>query len=181
MAHALVESGDYVLKTRSLQASNGQSLTLSGLAGDTDMRYIVHGRLLLPSATANTVTVRPNGLNTNIYSRDCANYASTGQNNDGRIAAIGSAWTGSPLVMDIELRIRAATTQDGNACFVSWESFATLISSYSTFETYSFQTHAYWNQTASELTSLQIYSSNAGGILSGSELLCYAPTATFTP
>ncbi len=174
--------GDYMLKTRVLQASTGQTMTISGLSGNSDGAYIIKGRLVIPSATLQTLTMRPNGLTTNLFSRDTNNYGTLGGTSaDWSLGSWSAGFTGSPLRVDLRMEIFPGKTQDGNTAYTTFFSELHLCApTTGTLETYSFQSHGVWNETATELTSLVLNSSNASGLEAGSELLVYVPTVSFT-
>lgn len=170
-----------MLKTRATQASTGQTLTVSGLTGNADGYYVIRGRLIVPSATANTITLRPNGLNTNLYSRIGANNAAGTAQNEWRLGgAWSSSFTGVPvLVYEFNMLMYASKSLNGTAIYSSYWCDSNLCGDLTNNQSYSWQSHGTWDETSTELTSLEFRSSDASGIEAGSEILVFSPTQTF--
>lgn len=178
---SLLESGDYVFIDKVTQASNGQTMTISGLSGNTDSEYILHGALLVPTATANIISIQPNGLATNQVAKLTSLFGTAAAKTVWEIANYSAGFTGVPVMMlEFEARIRAAKTLNGTAVYASIYGSSHLIGDLANNESYSYQFHGLWDETSTEITSLVINSSVATGILADSEVKIYKPTVGFT-
>ena len=172
-----------MLKTRVTQAVTGDTMTISGLAGDTEGYYTIIGRLFIPTATAQIVTLRPNGLVTNLFNELSNQWDQTPtRNTTWQLLNITSAFTHSPqLQVDINIEVYAGTAVNSVASIRGYRADSHLMGTATNLESFEIQSTGIWNESSTELTSLVIHSNDASGLIAGSELLVYTPNDTFTP
>lgn len=159
--------------------ANAQEIVMPGLDGDRDGGYIVRGAVHLLAASGGAVySLRPQGLTTDQTGRwivEGGGYATV-----ALLQIIGPVnLTPGPIYMDFTTLIEAQRTIGGVA---SWRRFRTItklhhnqISPYQL----SYEATGNWRETATNLTSLTLYSSVAGSILAGSCLQVFRTARKF--
>lgn len=178
--NGLLDEGDLMFVGRYTQTSTGQSLTISGLGGNTHRHYLLKGRVIVPSATANVLSLQPNGLTSNQTSEQSEQFGAVTKDTIWRVADVGVGDTGTPLMMvDFTCEIMAGATINGTACYRSYCCTAWLSGDATDRETVVWSTTGIWDETSTELTSIVLYSSDASGIEADSEVLVFTPNNTF--
>jgi phage gp46-like protein len=181
-ASLLGQTGDAMLRSSAVQSVNSTDLVVSGLNGDVDGEYLVEGRILVPTATAQVVNTLPNGLTTNLFSRLSSNVGTPALASSAwQIASLTSGFTGTPLEVAFEMRLFARKTLNGAAVNRSQFGRAACVGTATNVETYPFSFVGCWIETTTNLTSLVIRSSVASGILAKSEVRVWAPSSSFGP
>lgn len=179
------DSGDFMLKTHVIQTADGDNLTLSGLDGDADGYYTILARLILPSATAQIITLRPNGLTTNLFNQFSIQWDQTPSINTTppwQLANFTALFTGTPNIqLDLNIQVYSSRTSNGATAIRGFRADAHLMGTAAGLQSYEFQSAGIWNDAASNLTSLTIHNSVASAVEAGSQALVYTPNVSFTP
>lgn len=140
---------------RTVLGSQGTSITVSGLNGDTDVDYEVEFYLICATNAPGAVRARPNNLSTNQNSSSIYNFAGVGVTTDTALLL----WnTGGTATIAGRFRLRSGTSM--GARFFSSEA-ADLVNN-------QVVSAGVWNQTSTNITSLVIIAANANAFDTGS-------------
>jgi len=153
----LVESHDF--------ASAATSYTFSGLDGDTDEVYFAVFRIVKAVAAAITVVLKPNGITTNQVTKGTIDGTGSGSISTStlQIVANGSGTTGD--VDHGTLPIDAKTGVIRTARLNSLEAAGS--------SAYVIDAALSWNETATNITSIDVVCDQANGIAAGSYVRLY--------
>lgn len=169
-----------MLKSHVTQASDASTMTISGLSGDSEGYYTIIGRFIMPSASGTQLTIRPNGLTTNLLSETSNQYGGVARAANWEIAEYTNAFTASGnLVLDININMFTSKTLGGVSVRRSYRSWCHIANTATNLESYEILTAGVWDETSTEITSL-VFNSSLNNILAGSQLLVYTPNDTFT-
>jgi hypothetical protein len=164
-------SGSLTLVETKIITSSNQTITFSDLDGNTDGVYRLIAKLISSAGTAPNIELRPNGATTNLSSSQ--HYIDNG------IAGISSQtkWLagfqkagGGTLMLVVDIFAEKDVNSVASAAFYNgtWSSFNnTGIGGY---------IGGRWNETATNITSLEIRGDQANCINSGSKLSLYKYT-----
>lgn len=152
--------------------SNVTDLEIPGLDGNADGRYYLEGVIHVPASVAHVYTFRPNGLTTNLSGVQSDNEGTATTSTDWRIAP--SVNESTPVAITFRAWIGAQTTVGGVATRRTFDCL-TLVTHGNSGETYqySYRCTGVWRETSTNLTSLNLVSSVASGILQGSSIHVY--------
>lgn len=169
-AAAAAVSGKLTLVEHKLITSAVQTVTFSGLAGDTDKLYMLIISMKAGAAIP-VMTVRPNGVSTNQYGQT-ANWngaaASAGAITELRLAsAPANAGEVFGLMLIGSVKVRNAVARIRH--FLSWSGDELTDGTVANYQ----HSYSVWNETATEITSLDVRASVASGIGDGSTLTLY--------
>ena len=166
-----------LVQSQTVSGAAVQSVTFSGLNGDSDRFYLLKIKLKKGTSSNTSYYLRPNSVTTNLSSQTFAVYRGNdgtgGQSNgpDSTIYLGGTSWTSA--VWDFNMYISAEKTVPRlfNIRHDKWANngvgYTQLAASFIT---------GRWNETTTNMTSLQIYASVASGIAVGSEFHLYKIT-----
>ena len=167
---ANVGGGLQLIETKDITVATN-SITFSGLDGDTDLVYKLVYDFIGVGVGVTNYTLRPNGITTSQGSIR-HNFSSAGTHDvasfaDLRFATIGTAHTGGELMFHAETGRRrvyhAAHTGGG-------------VVSGATAGVTARQWYGTWDETVTNITSLEIFASTASGIPIGSKWSLYRLT-----
>lgn len=178
-AAAAVATGGASVKSSAALVANATDLVVSGLVGETDGEYYIAGRLLVPTAQAQIVTILPNGLTTNLLGTRTDNGGAYSDTTAIQLANYGASFTGVPLEVAFEARMYARKTLNGHAVNRTIWGRTELSGTLSTHEVYPILWWGQWTEQATGLTSLTFRASVASGLLAGSEVIVWTPTRAF--
>ncbi len=158
-------SGLTLVEKKTITA-NSTTVTFSGLNGDTDEVYLLVGRIKA-SATGGLV-LRPNGATTNLTSAQ--NAVSAGSNFPGSTSTWRFLNPNSGDVYSFSATINASKVNNSVAMRRDFFSHA---GGYNGSNAILFTAGGDWNETSTNITSLDIVSETATGIGDGSTLALY--------
>jgi hypothetical protein len=176
MRHALAlagRSGGLVAVENRIVRANSTTVTLSGLSGNKDGVYLLVGKLVNQSGAAPYYALRPNGLTTNLRSLivrdDGASWGAPNRAANGRFAFAPST---SAHWCSFALEIHASKVVGAIAGIITWQGQFTPYDPTIPI-IYGGLCYGAWNETATELVSLDIVSESANGIGQGSQITLY--------
>jgi len=162
-AFELIEAHDF--------ASNATSFTFSGLDGDTDSVYVFIYRIVAGAAPTALFTLQPNATSTNQQSSTnitCSNGPVNAVLGDSALVlATSNASAGSGDVLAGEGWLQAET-----GAVRTWRNEATFWRGADGF-TFGLDIAGRWNETATNITSIDVVASAANGIGAGSYVRLY--------
>lgn len=164
--------GKLILVEHKLVAANTTTVTFSGLNGDSDRAYFLKGVLVCPAfGAAQSLCWRPNGGAANLFesgiSLSAGVISAIGATTVGRIAVTALAVAGE---YQLECWIQASKTENAVARRRTWRSFA-VASAGGTPAMY--EMSGCWNETATNITSIDLTHTVAANILNGSVFTLY--------
>lgn len=160
--------GGLILVENKIIAANTQTVTFSGLDGDTDGSYLLLGKIKNGAASDDEVQVRPNGVTTNL-TQVWANFdgsslaVNTESNWDWIYLAANSVASGRMLIS--AQKVVHSVAKERRMQSTSYTDIGGVKRCY--------ERTGLWNETSTNLTSLDIVSDIANGIGDGSVIGLY--------
>jgi hypothetical protein len=165
-----------LIQSQIVTGANVQSITFSGLDGDSDRLYLLKGKLIKGGGANGTVynyTLRPNNQTTNIAWQQFFPYRDSSGANGIAVSTDTTVYLGgsSYATADWNLVIHICAEKSVPRLFnIRSDRYTTN----STVVQYGLGRYsARWNETSTNLTSLVIYCDQAGGIGVGSDFHLY--------
>lgn len=171
-------NGSALILVEAKQISTGvQTVTFENLDGDSDRIYFIRGRVLRPAGSAGTTftySVRPNGLTTNLAYISYGGYYSTAAGSNAISTSAGSSGyligsSTSTTRFDLQMWISAEKTLP--RLFDIAISRRVFDGSNQQFDVW--RSGVRWNETTTNLTSIEINCDRSGGLAAGTELYLY--------
>jgi hypothetical protein len=165
-----------LVQSQTVSGAAVQSVTFSGLNGDSDRFYLLKIKLKKGTSSNTSYYLRPNSVTTNLSSQMFAVYRANdgtgGQSNgpDSTIYIGGTSWASGTWDFNAYISAEKTVPRLFNIRHDKWANNGTgagqtqLAMSSIT---------GRWNETTTNMTSLQIYASVASGIAVGSEFHLY--------
>ena len=147
-------------------SSASTTISVPGLDGDVHGSYEIEWHLLLDSGSTHTITMEPNGVNTNLFGAYHGSFNTPTAQTTWQLA-VKSAATDRQLVG--RARLMAKRTADGVAVrrtLIAENASTYTDSPYNTFQGF----YGFWTNTADNLISLDVVNSIASGFLAGSRV-----------
>jgi hypothetical protein len=166
-----------LVQSQYVTGSNVQTVTFSGLDGNSDRFYLLKSTLRRPvggQGTLYSYYLRPNGATTNLSYQLFQVYqqsdAVSGQINSGATTSIylaGGSWQYSFFDLSTYISAESSMPRMFHTRHDKWSyNGATTQIAIGKFA-------GRWNETSTNMTSLQVYCDRAGGIAIGSEFHLY--------
>jgi hypothetical protein len=145
------------------------SITFSGLDGDTDKIYLLKYYLKIggPSAVTYSITLKPNNVTTNqtVFSRTTSTSTTT-PNATTSTFIVANAGRGSEYYTNVHISVHRGIQR----------MFAAESAIYANSTNYVSESILYWNETSTNLTSIVLAGSSTGNFDVGSEFHLYKYT-----
>lgn len=144
--------------------SAGTSHTFAGLDGDEDEIYLLVFRIIKNGAPTITTTIRPNGLTTNQATQQFHRGTNSGNTSTSTVLMAGDGGaSGSVETGRVWIHAKTGTRRTFESLRIQTVSSDLLL----------VEAFAYWNETATNITSLEVVCDQASGIGAGSYLRLY--------
>lgn len=159
-------------------SSNIADLAIPGLDGNTHERYLLEALIHVSASSGSIFSLRPNGLTTNQVSTISAGIGGYATNADLRFT--GALGVAGPVFVKLRAYIDASTTLGGVARWRTFEYYATAHYNVGTAYQTQYRSSAQWQETSTNLTSLNVIGSVAASILTGSQAMVFKTSKAFT-
>ncbi len=167
-----VPGADFILVEKKLITGDVTSVSFTGLDGDTDELYKLFGRIVM-STSINSYNLQPNGISANQAHRRVQRFGTGGGSGTGSSLLLALTQGSSEVLVTFEATFWAK--KNPNSIAVN----RVLQSQYSFFIATGVQTEgpgiaeSVWDDDTTNVTSLDIVSSNASDIRDGSTIALY--------